>query len=167
MKKTAFVYGSGLLLVSALWISAAGAADNPWWQVLRAADEASGASRALFTDTERRILHEYLQSQGYSAYGADDRDRDRYEHEYKKQKKMKHLPPGLQKKLARGGQLPPGWQRKVARGEVLELPSSALPGQWRRRLPPQPPGTSLRRVEDRIVRVLDATNVIIDVLNGN
>ena len=80
---------------------------------------------------------------------------------------MKHLPPGLQKKLARGGQLPPGWQKKVARGEVLELPSSALPEQWRRRLPAQPPGTSIRRVEDRIVRVLDATNVIIDVLNGN
>jgi hypothetical protein len=165
MKKRTFVYGLGMLLSSVLWVSSVAAADNPWWQVWRAADEASGASRALFNDSERRILREYLRSQGYSGYEADERDR--YEHEYKKQKKMKHLPPGLQKKLARGGQLPPGWQKKVARGEVLDLPSSALPDHWRRRLPEQPPGTSIRRVEDRVVRVLDATNVIIDVLNGN
>jgi len=35
-------------------------------------------------------------------------------------KKKKNLPPGLQKKLARGGNLPPGWQKKVTRGEVLD-----------------------------------------------
>jgi len=27
--------------------------------------------------------------------------------------RFRNLPPGLQKKLARGGQLPPGWQKKV------------------------------------------------------
>ena len=31
----------------------------------------------------------------------------------------KKLPPGLMKKLERGGELSPGWQKKVARGEVL------------------------------------------------
>ncbi len=34
--------------------------------------------------------------------------------------KRKSLPPGLAKKLARGGTLPPGWQMKVARGEVMD-----------------------------------------------
>ncbi|MBW1911075.1 MAG: hypothetical protein JRJ11_16315, partial [Deltaproteobacteria bacterium] len=30
----------------------------------------------------------------------------------KKAKKKKALPPGLKKKVARGGELPPGWQKK-------------------------------------------------------
>jgi hypothetical protein len=35
------------------------------------------------------------------------------------QGKHKKLPPGLHKKLERGGELPPGWQKKLARGELL------------------------------------------------
>lgn len=39
----------------------------------------------------------------------------------KNDKPEKSLPPGLEKKVARGGELPPGWQKKLHRGEILDL----------------------------------------------
>lgn len=84
-------------------------------------------------------------------------------------KKQKALPPGLQKKVARGGQLPPGWQKKVARGEVMSPDvykhSEPLPRDILVKLPPQPSGTILVRVEGKIVRLAEATKTIIDVLD--
>src|SRR5262245_45056914 len=34
-------------------------------------------------------------------------------------KKAKKLPPGLAKKVARGGELPPGWQKKCVPGAIM------------------------------------------------
>lgn len=128
------------------------------------------ASKGLFNETERQVLRAYLHSIGY---GRDDgrHDEDDYEHDHWKHKgRKRHLPPGLRMKLARGGELPPGWQRKVARGEVLEedlyRSSYDLPPEWRRKLPPGPPGTSIRRIDDRVVRIIDATREILDVLQA-
>lgn len=82
---------------------------------------------------------------------------------------QKRLPPGLQKKVERGGQLPPGWQKKVARGEVMapEVYGHAEPvaREILVKLPPQPAGTILVKVEGKIVRLLEATKTIIDVLD--
>ena len=84
-------------------------------------------------------------------------------------KKQKALPPGLQKKVARGGALPPGWQKKVARGEVMPAAvyerSEPLPREVVVKLPPPPAGTILVRVEGKIIRLLEATRTIIDVLD--
>jgi len=86
-------------------------------------------------------------------------------------KKKKNLPPGLQKKLARGGELPPGWQKKVARGEVLAGPlysrSVKLPHDLLRRLPAAPPGSEYLRLEDRIFRILDDSRKILDIFTIN
>ncbi|MGH7353532.1 MAG: hypothetical protein ACRELS_03025 [Candidatus Rokuibacteriota bacterium] len=83
--------------------------------------------------------------------------------------KQKELPPGLQKKVARGGTLPPGWQKKVARGEVMtddiHRHSVPLPKEVLIRLPPPPQGTILVKVEGKIVRLLEATKTIIDVFD--
>lgn len=81
---------------------------------------------------------------------------------------QRELPPGLQRKLDRGGELPPGWQRKVERGEVLSQeqvrhgrrPSDDLLG----RLPRQPEGTVILETEDQVIRVLEATGEVLDVL---
>ncbi len=91
---------------------------------------------------------------------------------YKKNgKKKKNLPPGLQKKLARGGELPPGWQKKVARGEVLDWQlysrSVKLPQDLLRRLPAISQGTELMRLEDRIFRILNDTREILDIFTIN
>ena len=39
----------------------------------------------------------------------------------KNDKHENSLPPGLEKKVQRGGELPPGWQKKLRRGDILDL----------------------------------------------
>jgi hypothetical protein len=111
-------------------------------------------ANALFSETEKRVFGEYLRRD----YSGDD---------HKGGGKQKSLPPGLRKKLERGGELPPGWQKKVARGEVLDrelyLMSRDLPEGLLGRLPRSLGGTSLRQIDDRIFRVMDATNTVLDV----
>lgn len=84
-------------------------------------------------------------------------------------RKKKKLPPGLRKKVARGGALPPGWQKKVARGEVMDPVvyehSRPLPPEIVRSLPPQPPGTVIVTVEGKAVRLMEATLTILDVFD--
>ncbi|MGD2117965.1 MAG: hypothetical protein PVG66_06385 [Chromatiales bacterium] len=117
------------------------------------------ASSPLFNKTEKHILGEYLRS--HAGQGE--------KHAGKHPGKQKALPPGLRKKLERGGSLPPGWQKKLARGEVLDAglyaQSEPLPRMILERLPPAPDGTSIRHIEDRVVRILNATDVILDVLS--
>ncbi|MBI2313688.1 MAG: hypothetical protein HYU77_14405 [Betaproteobacteria bacterium] len=84
-------------------------------------------------------------------------------------KKQKQLPPGLKKKIERGGELPPGWQKKVARGEVMDpvvyRQARPIPADLIRILPPQPKGTTIIVVEGKAVRLWEATRTIIDVLD--
>jgi len=84
-----------------------------------------------------------------------------------KHKNHKSLPPGLQKKYERTGELPPGWQKKLVKGQVLDpdLYRAAKkypfdPGHYH--LQPQK-GTELLRLEDRIVRIVNDTKVVLDV----
>jgi hypothetical protein len=78
------------------------------------------------------------------------------------------LPPGLQRRMERGGDLPPGWARKVERGEVLDREQvrhgRTIDDELRRRLPRQPDGTVLLETEDQVIRVLEATGEVLDVL---
>lgn len=84
-------------------------------------------------------------------------------------KKMKSLPPGLQKKVERGKELPPGWQKKIARGEVIDAQvyasSRPLPPELAKRLPPPPRGTIVVTVEGKVVRLMEATLTILDVFD--
>lgn len=111
-------------------------------------------TNALFNDTEKRVFGDYLRR---NYYGDD----------YQGGGKPKSLAPGLRKKLACGGELPPGWRKKVARGEALDrelyLMSRDLPEDLLGRLPRSLDGTSLRQIDDRIFRVMDATNTVLDV----
>jgi hypothetical protein len=83
--------------------------------------------------------------------------------------KYKTLPPGLQKKAARGKELPPGWQMKIARGEVLDAEvyrhATRLPYELIGALPPAPEGTVLIKVEGKIIRLYEATRIILDVFD--
>ncbi len=83
--------------------------------------------------------------------------------------KKKALPPGLKKKLARGGGLPPGWQKKIARGEVIDAETYKyavhVPYDLIKSLRPQPKGTELIKVEGKIVRLVKATGTILDVFD--
>ena len=66
--------------------------------------------------------------------------------------KFRNLPPGLQKKLARGGQLPPGWQKKV----------EAFPPELERRLPSLPAGHH-RGIMDGHALIYSPSGGIVDV----
>jgi hypothetical protein len=83
--------------------------------------------------------------------------------------KKKALPPGLKKKLARGGGLPPGWQKKIIRGEVIDAETYKyavhIPYGLIKSLRPQPKGTELIKVQGKIVRLLKATGTILDVFD--
>ena len=85
------------------------------------------------------------------------------------QRNHKKLPPGLQKKVARGKALPPGWQKKVAQGRRLDYhvfrQGESLPDILLRRLPPPPTGSEILRVEDKIIRLNAATRAILDVFD--
>ena len=78
-----------------------------------------------------------------------------------KNNKQKNLPPGLQKKVARGKELPPGWQKKIVRGEVLDLD---LYKQSRILVPADMNGISTILLGDKKIRLFDATREVIDIL---
>jgi hypothetical protein len=144
-------------------VTAQAAQEPPWWQFWRSsADKAVETSNGLFTDKEKEVIRSFLRDRRESRYEEDD--------EHGKPNKKKKLPPGLKKKLERGGELPPGWQKKVARGEVLDedlyLHSSPLPEDILKRLSSKR-GTELRLLDDRVVRIMDGTRAIIDILQAD
>jgi len=73
----------------------------------------------------------------------------------------------LTKKVAPGAKLPPGWQKKIARGEVLPqtiyAQAQPLPEVVIRTLPPPPAGTMLVTLDGKVLRILEATHTIVDV----
>ena len=70
-------------------------------------------------------------------------------------------------KAARGAKLPPGWQKKIARGAVLPqtvyAQAQPLPEVVIRTLPPPPAGTMLVTLDGKVLRLLEATRTIVDV----
>lgn len=108
-------------------------------------------SRPVISREERDIIVKYV-----SGFSATSSSRDAA------------LPPGLAKKAARGRELPPGWQKKLAVGQPLPedvfkvaLP---LPRELVVKLPPSPAGTITVAVEGRIVRLLEKTREILDIM---
>src|SRR5262249_26773188 len=72
------------------------------------------------------------------------------------------------KKPASGKALPPGWQKKIARGKVLPpavyAQAQPLPDVVVRKLPPPPTGTVLVTIDGKLVRLLETTHMILDVV---
>ncbi len=85
------------------------------------------------------------------------------------QQSNKSLPPGLQKKVARGKSLPPGWQKKLAPGQSLDYQvyrqGESLPDMLLQRLPPSSVGSEILQVENKIIRLNSATRTILDVFD--
>lgn len=95
---------------------------------------------------------------------------DHYGVEYESEtRKYKSLPPGLRKKLERGGELPPGWKDKLVRGEVIDPDvyrhAERLPSDLLNRLTGRQDGMELLRVGDSIVRVMEGRGTVVDVID--
>lgn len=86
-----------------------------------------------------------------------------------KHKQGKELPRGLQKKLNRGGELPPGWQKKLVVGQRLDpvlLEGAIVVDRYKyynKDIEKPTTKEKIYQIEDKIVKVMAATNIILDV----
>jgi hypothetical protein len=78
----------------------------------------------------------------------------------KDKNKDKTLP--QQMKLDRGGSLPPGWQKKLVRGEILVEP---IYSHSEIVIPVDSEGLLTVRVEGKLIRLIQATREIIDIVD--
>jgi hypothetical protein len=83
---------------------------------------------------------------------------------FAKHDKEKSLPPGLEKKLERGGELPPGWKKKLAKGSILERD---LYDRAHIISPVDIHDQEIIRLDDTTMRVLRATGEIIHIFGQN
>ena len=129
----------------------------------RMADEYREPGR--FTDRERAIIREWMGDRGEDGLAG------RGEHGPQTpglSSGQRSLPPGLKRRLEQGVDLPPGWQRKVERGEVIDselIRQAPVSQELIGRLPRQPQDTRLIELEDQVVRVREATGLVLDVLD--
>ncbi len=116
-------------------------------------DQASAEGRNTFSPAERNLIRAQLLSKQSATLQQADRN----------------LPPGLQKKVARGKALPPGWQKKVTPGRSLDYhiyrQSERLPDSLMQRLPKPPVGTEILQIEDKVVLLNSATRNILDAFD--
>ncbi|GAA0681840.1 hypothetical protein GCM10009104_03230 [Marinobacterium maritimum] len=124
---------------------------------VRERDERSDRDEDRFlplSERERRLLRDLVLEEHYGYHPEGG--------------KHKSLPPGLQKKLARGGELPPGWQDKVRRGEVLDADlyrhGERLPHRYLEQLGHGSEAVELIVLGDRIVRVAEGRGTVLDVV---
>lgn len=85
----------------------------------------------------------------------------------KKFKKEKKLPYGLQKKYQRTGELPPGWQKKLKVGSVISqdvLSKGKVLNPKDLGDVPDTKYSKIYEIQDKIIRINNATKVILDVL---
>jgi hypothetical protein len=105
---------------------------------------------------EQRVYQQWCQQYHNDCYGVKPVD-------------TSSLPPGLRKKVERGGSLPPGWQKKLQSGSridpVVYASSRPLPPDVLRRMPPPQPGTVLVTIDGKLVRLMEATMTILDVFD--
>lgn len=106
-------------------------------------------ARIVLTDHEREVIREYYRDDAAPA--------------------AKPLNKGMKKRLEKGKGLPPGWQKKLARGSAVPADVWAwhepLPRDVLSRLPPQPDGVITVRIDSKIVRVVAATHVLLDAFD--
>ena len=139
-----------LLIIAILLAGTAQAGtDVSWWPFWHSADEVTNTSDRLFTEDEKHIIQSYFEDHREYRYDDDNDESGR-----DKPKEQKSLLPGLQKKLACG--------------EVLDMPlyrqSRPLPEGLLNRLSTGPADTELRLLDDRVMRLMDDTRDILDVL---
>lgn len=114
--------------------------------------ERRGYAERTFSEDERHSIYGYVQR-----YGKQEG------------KHPRSLPPGLAKKVARGGRLPPGWEDKCVRGQTMPVEvyreCRPLPRELAVTLPVPPVGTVTVAVGGKVVRLLEATREILDVFD--
>ncbi len=125
------VFGISVLMVNPVH------ADDAATAVVRA------GVHAAFEEFERQVIYKYFKDHVYEPVVYEDT---------RSHPKKKNLPPGIQKKLARGGTLPPGIAKQY------------LPDGLVTQLPPPPHGYERRIVGSDVLLVEIDTGVIADII---
>jgi hypothetical protein len=109
-------------------------------------------------ELEKRLISSYYQRQLVVYQQSPEYQKGKG----KKNHKHKRLPPGLAKK----GKLPPGIAKQLARNNHLPagLEYRPLPHDLIVQMPPLRPGYIYRIVDDRVLLIKAASNLILDVL---
>lgn len=123
--------------------------------------EAPDAVDIFIGELEKRIIRSYYERQ-LVIYQQSPEWHDYEKNKGKKKNKHKGLPPGLAKK----GTLPPGLAKQLARKGHLPpgLEKRSLPDELLVELPPLQPGYRYVIVDDRVMLIKAASNLILDVL---
>jgi hypothetical protein len=118
----------------------------------------TGADMAsiVLDQVERRIIGDYYQRQ-YDEWQAGQNQGNKKTKNKKNGlppglAKREQLPPGLEKQLERNGHLPPG------------LEARALPDDLIHQLRPRPSGYEFRQVDNKVLLIQSATNLVLDAL---
>lgn len=153
MRGTSAALGFGLLLVLCAVLPS-----DPAFAGSRIVEIAQ-AKTPGFSEDERRIILDVLDavgrnlgSEGTANSGSEKKDKKEKGAPPGKGVGAKGLPPGIAKKLARGGTLPPG----IAKRD--------LPEDLTRRLPPALPGTERQIVDTDVLLIEKGTGLILDVI---
>ena len=72
------------------------------------------------------------------------------------------LPPGLEKKVERGGELPPGWEKKLVVGHILD---DDIYAHARVVIPVGDDGIATVEIGGRVLRLLQDTHSIVEILD--
>lgn len=90
--------------------------------------------------------------------------------EKSKSKKAETSSLWITKKVDRGGELPPGWQKKLVRGEVIDRDilrhAKIVKNSDYSEYPYKTKNIEVYKVQDKIIKVMRATNIIMDVLDS-
>jgi hypothetical protein len=120
--------------------------------------EAPDAVGIFIGELEKRIIRSYYERQLVTYQQSPEYEKNKG----KKKNRHKGLPPGLAKK----GKLPPGIAKQLARNNQLPpgLEYRPLPHDLIVELPPVQPGYKYVIVDDRVMLIKAASNIILDVL---
>ena len=123
--------------------------------------EAPDAADIFIGELEKRIIRSYYERQ-LVTYQQSPEWHEYEKNKGKKKNKHKGLPPGLAKK----GTLPPGLAKQLARNGHLPpgLEKRSLPDDLIVELPPLQQGYRYVIVDDRVMLIKAASNLILDVL---
>lgn len=123
--------------------------------------EAPDAVDIFIGELEKRIIRSYYERQ-LVTYQQSPEWHEHEQNKGKKKNKHKGLPPGLAKK----GTLPPGLAKQLARNGHLPpgLEYRSLPHDLIVELPPLQSGYRYVIVDDRVMLIKAASNLILDVL---
>ncbi|MDX1804243.1 MAG: hypothetical protein R3292_09180 [Alcanivorax sp.] len=154
----------GTLTAAALIATVPAQAKPPW----AGNNDKHADSRHEQREHSERDQGDYRDHERLRQYRYSREERHALDHYGNHRPDLSSLPPGLQKKVARGGALPPGWQKKVQVGQ--RLPDDIYHAGYR--LPANDDirhiqGVTDMVIDNEVVRVLDATQTIVDVFGLN